>query len=177
MISRTWITCLACASSVTGRIQVGHELEQPVTFPCPHCGTEVRLTLILDEPPRVKIRWDENCKEGDKQGKIVNIGAGFTIAKDKLHEDMYFPSFDAPQLNLKGLQIPDGVEGPLVLDTSVASGTLPHAAEHWRMLQPGFFILASRRRGNDGRVPDFHPNLLDVRQMGQQRLIMGISNG
>ncbi len=135
MISRTLITCLACTKPITARIQVGHELEQPVSFPCPECGTEVRLTLVLDQPPRVKVRWDENCKAGNEEGAIINIGAGFTIAKDKLHEDLYFPSFDAPRIPIGDLQIPEGTEGPMVLDSPVVLGTLPYAAEHWRTIQ------------------------------------------
>ena len=135
MISRTWITCLACTKPITARIQVGHELEQPVSFPCPNCGTEVQLTLILDEPPRVKIRWGSNSEAGGKGGTIVNIGAGFTIPKDKLHADMYFPSFDAPRPNFEDHKIPAGVKGPLFVDIAVAMGTLPGAADHWRTLQ------------------------------------------
>lgn len=135
MISRTWITCLSCTKPITARIQVGHELEQPVSFPCPNCGTEVQLALILDEPPRVKIRWGTNSEEGSGEGAIVNIGAGFTIPKEKLHADMYFPSFDAPRPNFEDYKIPGGVKGRLVIDTAVAMGTLPYAADHWRTLQ------------------------------------------
>lgn len=135
MISRTWINCLACKKPITARIQVGHELEQPVSFPCPNCGTEVQLTLVLDEPPRVKIRWGLNAERGDQEGAVINIGAGFTIAKDKLHSDMYFPSFDAPKPNFADYQIPAGVKGPMFLDTAVALGTLPRAGEHWRTIQ------------------------------------------
>lgn len=135
MISRTWITCLACTQPITARIQVGHELEQPVSFPCPHCGTEICLTLILDEPPQVKVRWGENVEPGTQEGAIINIGVGFTIAKDKLHEDLYFPSFDAPRPRLEEYDIPDDLPGPLMLDAAVALGTLPRAAEYWRTLQ------------------------------------------
>lgn len=135
MISRTWIKCLACKKPITARIQVGHELEQPVSFPCPNCGTEVQLTLVLDAPPHVKIRWGLNAEHGDQEGAVINIGAGFTIAKDKLHSDMYFPSFDAPKPNIADYHIPFGVKGPIFLDTAVALGTLPHATERWRTIQ------------------------------------------
>ncbi|MHB1956060.1 MAG: hypothetical protein ACYCOU_20205, partial [Sulfobacillus sp.] len=135
MISRIRITCLACKKPITARIQIGYELEQPITFPCPNCGTEVQLTLLLDEPPRVKIRWGTNSEVGDQDGAVINIGAGFTVAKDKLHTDMYFPSFDAPKPNFSEHQVPAGFNGPMFLDTSVALGTLPYATEHWRTLQ------------------------------------------
>ncbi len=135
MISRTWITCLACRKPITARIQVGHEHEQPISFPCPNCGTEVQLTLLLDEPPRVKIRWGVNSEEGKEEGAVINIGAGFTIAKDKLHTDMYFPSFDAPRQRVAEHKIPAGHKGPFFVDTAVAMGTLPRATEQWRTLQ------------------------------------------
>ncbi len=134
MISRTWITCLACSKPITARIQVGHEVEQPVSFPCPHCGTPVQLTLILDQPPRVKIRWGENAEPGDQEGLVVNVGAGFTIAQDKLHQDLYFPSFDAPRPTDAEYDIPQGFPGPVVMDTAVALGTLPYAEKTWRTL-------------------------------------------
>lgn len=135
MISRTWIRCLACSKPITARIQIGHELEQPISFPCPNCGTQVQLTLILDEPPDVKIRWGDNSEPGTEEGAIINIGAGFTISKDRLHEDFYFPSFDAPRPDIQEYNIPPGTHGPLVLDTSVALGTLPYAEKTWRILE------------------------------------------
>ena len=135
MISRTPIKCLACKKPITARIQIGHELEQPITFTCPNCGTEVRLTLILDEPPRVKIRWEENCEAGNEEGAIVNIGAGFTISKDKLHQDMYFPSFDAPRPSTMDMEQAAQQTGRRFFDTAVETGTLPHAAADWKTLQ------------------------------------------
>jgi hypothetical protein len=153
VISRTWIKCLACNGSITARVQVGHESAQAVTFACPHCGTDIRLTLILDEPPNVKVRWDDNCESGDEEGKVVNIGAGFVIPRDKLHQDKYFPSFQAPrpdlsQLDLSKLDLPEG-EGPLLLDTSVALGTLPYAAESWRQLQQALRFRRTGQRANE----------------------------
>jgi predicted RNA-binding Zn-ribbon protein involved in translation (DUF1610 family) len=134
MINRTWIKCLSCEKPITARIQVGHEREQAVVFACPHCGTDIRLTLILDEPPLVKVRWDDNCDDGTEEGTIVNIGAGFTIPKDKLHLDKYFPSFDAPRPTGSEIHLPAGIQGPLLLDSAVALGTLPYAAEKWSVL-------------------------------------------
>lgn len=135
MISRTPLKCKTCQSTITARIQVGHELEQPISFPCPHCGTLVRLTLVLDQPPRVKVRWEENCEPSTAEGKIVNIGAGFTIPKDKLHQDMYFPSFDAPRPTKADLERINRQTGRRFFDTAVETGTLPHAAEDWKILQ------------------------------------------
>lgn len=135
MISRVRIICLACNKPTTARIQVGHELEQPVSFSCQHCGTEIRLTLLLDAPPHVKVRCDENCEQGKEEGPIINIGAGFMIAKDKLHDDMYFPSFDAPRPNMEDFVLPTDLKGPLLLDTTIMLGGLPQAADHWRTVQ------------------------------------------
>ena len=88
MISRIQITCLACQKPNTARVQIGHELEQALSFPCQHCGTEMRLKLILNNPPHVKVIFEENCEQGHEEGKITNIGAGFTIDKNKLHDDL-----------------------------------------------------------------------------------------
>lgn len=136
MISRTYVQCLTCSNPITARIQVGHELEQPHTFSCPHCGTDIKLTLILDEPPIVKMRWDDNCAIGTIEGKIINLGVGFTISKDRLNQDMYFPAF----FELPPVPIDDnggGVagDGPLFQDIAVGLGGLPRAADHWRVLQ------------------------------------------
>lgn len=141
MISRTLITCLTCKSPITARINIGHEVEQPVNFPCPDCGTEIRLNLLLDEPPRVKIRWDENCERGNTEGKVINIGAGFIIDKDMLHQDLIFPSFFAPRptdeefermrnqmIKIEGSNVRFG-------DASIAGGVLPYAEKHWKTLK------------------------------------------
>jgi hypothetical protein len=148
MISRTWIKCLACSKPITARIQVGHELEQPVSFPCPHCGTLVQLTLILDEPPRVKIRWGKNAAQGKEEGAIINVGAGFTIRQGKLHEDLYFPSFEAPRPNIEEYDIPHDLPGPILMDTSIALGTLPYAETKWRLLERGLRFHRTGQQDN-----------------------------
>lgn len=148
MISRTWIKCLSCEKPITARIQVGHELKQPVSFPCPHCGTPVHLTLLLDEPPRVKIEWGENAEEGNEEGAIVNVGAGFTIPIDKVHQDLYFPSFDAPRPNLEHLTIPDNLPGPIFIDTTIALGTLPYAEQSWQLLARGLRFHKTGQQDN-----------------------------
>jgi hypothetical protein len=140
--------CLACNKPITARIQVGHELEQPVSFPCPHCGTPVQLTLILDEPPQVKIRWDENAEPEKEEGAIINIGAGFTIPQDKLHEDFYFPSFEAPRPNIEEYDIPHDFSGLILMDTSVALGTLPYAEKKWRLLERGLRFQRTSQQDN-----------------------------
>jgi len=148
MISRTLIRCATCSKPITARIQVGHELEQPVSFPCPHCGTLVQLTLILDEPPRVKIHWGDNAESGGEEGAIINIGAGFTIPQDKLHKDRYFPSFDAPKPYLEDDEEPQALPGPIILDAQVGLGTLPYAESTWRNLQRALRFHRTRQQQN-----------------------------
>jgi hypothetical protein len=106
-----------------------------MTFACPHCGTDIRITLVLDEPPRVKVRWDENAEEGSEEGAIINIGAGFAVRKEKMHEDFYFPSFDAPRPTEADFPSIEHGKGPAFFDTAVVLGTLPHAAARWSVLQ------------------------------------------
>lgn len=156
MISRIWIKCHACRNPITARIQVGHELEQLVCFPCPHCGTQVQLTLVLDEPPRVKIRWGENAEAGDEEGTIINVGAGFTIAQDKINTDLYFPWFDAPRPNPKDFEIPDGLHGPIILDATEALGTFPYAEAKWRTLERALrFHRTGQQQNLDSQLDDF----------------------
>lgn len=134
MISRTYVQCLTCSKPLTARIQVGHEIEQPMTFPCPHCGTDISLTLILDEPPRVKVRWDSNCQKGNEEGKIINLGAGFTISKGWLHQDMYFPSFDQPEPRIPITRF-QAQSGPKIRDIFLCQGGLPRATDYWKIIQ------------------------------------------
>ena len=67
----------------------------------------------------VGLVWEENCEEGETEGTIVNVGAGFAIAKDKVHQDKYFPSFEMEPLlkkrlaELKAQWDEHGVDGPL----------------------------------------------------------------
>jgi len=141
MISRTLITCLTCKNPITARINIGHEVEQPVNFPCPDCGTEIRLNLLLDAPPRdllldapprVKIRWDENCEQGNTEGKVINIGAGFIVSKDMLHQDFIFPSFFAPRPTNEELE---KIRNQKFKDAAIAGGLLPYAEKHWKILK------------------------------------------
>lgn len=88
--------------------------------------------MLLDEPPRVKIRWEENAAPGTKEGAIINIGAGFTIAKEMLHKDLYFPSFDAIRPNLDMFNIPQG-----------------HSAHLW-LIQAWHWVLCHEQPSNGG---------------------------
>jgi len=142
MISRILITCLACHKPNTARVQIGHESEQSVSFLCPNCGAEMRLKLLLDNPPHVKVIFEENCEEGEEEGIITNIGAGFAIDKDNLHRDLYFPSFELMRENAKAMAAAvDEIElnineaGPVIFDTTIALGTLPRSAEYWKFLK------------------------------------------
>lgn len=94
MISRIYVLCQTCVGKTTARVQVGHEKVQPVVIACPHCGSEMRFSLLLNAPPAVGVQWDENCEEGSEEGVIVNVGAGFAISKERLNEDFYFPSME-----------------------------------------------------------------------------------
>jgi len=132
MILRTLITCLTCKNPITARINIGHEVEQPVNFPCPDCGTEIRLNLLLDALPRVKIRWDENCEQGNTEGKVINIGAGFIVSKDMLHQDFIFPSFFAPRPTNEELE---KIRNQKFKDAAIAGGLLPYAEKHWKILK------------------------------------------
>ncbi len=146
MISRTYVQCLTCEKPITARIQVGHEIEQPMTFSCPNCGTDITLSLVLDEPPTVKIRWDDNCKEGTEEGIVVNLGVGFSISKDMLNQDMYFPSFDLPRPRSSISRSADQV-GPEFRDIFVDLGGLPRAADYWKVIQKA---LRFHRTGQSG---------------------------
>ena len=162
MISRTLIKCLTCAGAITARIQVGHENLQAVVFPCPLCGTEVKLTMLLDAPPRVKINWDENCEVGSEEGAIVNVGAGFTISKDRVSDPYYFPSVDlVPMARMR--QFMDELEhkpadgsGPHLIDSSVALGNLPHSREGWKFIQKALrFNSTGQVALRDGQIDSF----------------------
>ena len=89
-----YVECLTCHGDITARVQIGSEQVQPVVIACPHCQTELRFDLQLQDPPNVGVQWIENCTGGTKEGKIINVGAGFAINKERVHDDMYFPSFE-----------------------------------------------------------------------------------
>jgi hypothetical protein len=92
----------------------------------------VALTLILDEPPNVKIVWGDNAELGADEGKIVNIGAGFTIPEDKVHLDNYFPWFEAPRIHAPDVPQSKGDESDNVSAHSVLA--FQGIAANWRMV-------------------------------------------
>ena len=151
MISRIYVRCLTCSGAVTARVQIGHESTQPVTFPCPHCASEIRIRLLLDKPPNVDIAWEENCEEGDVEGLIVNIGAGFAIAKDKVHQDIYFPSMEMHSLLMKRLAETEEKGGKAegdrlpMRDTMQHLGTIPHIQESWKIAQKAWHLHRTGR--------------------------------
>lgn len=126
MITRMYVSCKTCSQKIILRVQVGHELEQPHTIPCPNCNTDIRFKLLLDNPPNVKPIWEDNCEEIERNsdGKIVNVGAGFTIDKDMLHEDYYFPAFTEV---FKRQELPNGFV--------LGAGGISYAAERWKIMQ------------------------------------------
>jgi hypothetical protein len=130
-----------------------------MAFACPHCGTPIRLTLVLDDPPHVKIRFEENVEVGDEEGAIINLGAGFAVRRDKLHEDQYFPSFDAPQPTAEGLpDLPQG-KGPISFDMAVSLGTLPRASTQWGIVKRALrFHRTSQDEHRDVQIKSYWPN-------------------
>lgn len=151
MISRIYVRCLTCSGLITARVQVGHESLQPVTFSCPHCESELRFKLLLDNPPNVGISWEENCEEGDGEGQIVNIGAGFAIAKDKVNQDLYFPSFETlPMLRKQIAAVQEMLkdtkeDGPYVIDAPVHMGIVPYVLESWKLVQKAWRLHKTGR--------------------------------
>lgn len=150
MISRIYIKCTTCGGATTARVQVGMEPSQPVVIPCPHCDSEMRFTLLLNDPPNVSIRWDENVEEGQIEGPIVNVGAGFAIDKQRLHEDMYFPSMELIPLvhdRIKELSeslTRDG-SGPKWIDQGVVLGGSPSISEAWKVVQKAWRLHRTGR--------------------------------
>lgn len=153
MISRIYVRCLTCSGQITVRVQIGHESTQPVTFPCPHCESELRMRLLLSDPPNVGISWEENCEEGDAEGPIVNIGAGFAISKDKLHQEMYFPSFETLPMLRKQIAAVEAMledadantDGPSMLDASISMGIVPYVQDSWKLVQKAWRLHRTGR--------------------------------
>ena len=165
MICRIYVRCLTCTGAITARVQVGHESTQPVVIACPHCETELRFRLLLSDPPNVGLEWEENCEEGNEEGAVINVGAGFAIAKDKMHLDQYFPSFEMEPLLKKRLaELQDqlgeeGLDGPSFMDTAVHLGGVPYAQETWRNAQKVWRLHRSGRHElRDAQIDQFWAN-------------------
>ncbi|WP_445345972.1 hypothetical protein [Acinetobacter bohemicus] len=99
MISRIYFKCLTCDGFITTRTQISHGLKQKLNFLCPHCGTDSKLVLLLDEPPIVKISFNEleNLEyidmadvEEDKS-IVVNLSIDFTVPDEKSNKELYSP--------------------------------------------------------------------------------------
>lgn len=171
MISRIPLRCIACQCAASFRVQVGHELVQPVSATCPTCFTPIRLQLRLDVPPIVSVDFTENCEASADEGMVVNVGSGFVISREHLNEEAYFPSMDLPEPTdldrewLEAQQPRDG-DGPVMVDLTVLLGGLPMARERWRMLHNAyrFFRTGQQERmvaqlvdlfGEDALQPHF----------------------
>lgn len=134
MIVRRLLECETCEHQITARIQIGYDENQLISFLCPNCNTEIKLTLNLDDPPNVKMELGENCKIGKEEGTIMNIGAGFTISSEKLHSDFYFPSFDLPRPNLINMPTKNKNGGFTMIDMGLALGVFPNVSEAWKKI-------------------------------------------
>jgi len=110
MISRIYLECAGCAGHIIARVQVGYEESQPHSFACPHCDSLINITLDLRHPPNVLCDHDVSCSvsydRSFEDGKIVNLGVGFTISKSMVNEDFFSPALDffmrLEQLKKKG---------------------------------------------------------------------------
>lgn len=170
MISRIPLRCLACSNASSFRVQVGHELAQPVSTVCPACFTPIRLQLRLDNPPVVGVDFIENCEASADEGVVVNVGSGFVISRQRVHEEAYFPSMDLPkptelELEILETQRPPDAEGPLMVDLAVLLGGLPRAHESWRLLRNAYRFFRTDQQdrmvsqlvelfGEDARQPE-----------------------
>ena len=99
MISRIYFKCLTCNEFIITRTQISHGLKQELNFSCPHCETDSRLVLLLDEPPNVKVSFNEleNLEYIDKSyvdqhlAKVVNLSTDFTVPDEKSNTELYSP--------------------------------------------------------------------------------------
>ncbi|HAW7016875.1 hypothetical protein ACLD0Q_11845 [Acinetobacter baumannii] len=99
MISRIYFKCLTCNESIITRTQISHGLKQELNFVCPHCETDSRLVLLLDEPPHVKISFNEleNLEYieyelvDEGRAKVINLSTNFTVPDEKSNTELYSP--------------------------------------------------------------------------------------
>ena len=170
VISRIPLRCLACGNASSFRIQVGHELIQPISTACPTCFTPIRLQLRLNNPPMVDVDFTENCEASADEGTVVNVGSGFVISRQHLHEEAYFPIADLPKLTdleqeILEVQRPPNAEGRLMVDLAVLLGGLPRAHERWRLLRNAYRFFRTDQQdrmvsqlvalfGEEARLPE-----------------------
>jgi hypothetical protein len=97
---------------------------------------------------------EESCELTDEDGVILNIGSGFVISRDRIHDEKYFPSLDMPKPNEAELRAieearPRNATGPMLVDLSVVLGGLPDAVGHWRSIRNAYRFS---RTGQDERL-------------------------
>lgn len=161
VISRIYVKCLTCGGATTARVQVGHQTLQSAVIVCPHCESEMRFSLLLDAPPNVGLRWDENCEEGQEEGVIVNVGAGFAISKDRLHDDLYFPSMEMmplveEQLKKMLADHPDDQEGAKWLDQAMVLGGALQITDSWKIVNKAWRLhRTGRTELRDAQIAEF----------------------
>lgn len=93
-----YFKCSSCDGNIITRVQISHGLRQEIHFNCPHCETESKLVLLLDEPPEVKISYAEleNLEkiediENLSNQKIITLSSDFTIPDNCQNKELYFP--------------------------------------------------------------------------------------
>ena len=99
MISRIYFQCLTCDGFITTRTQISHGLKQELHFTCPHCEANSKLVLLLDNPPHVKISFNElenliYVESGDvdeKKSLVVNFSTDFTVPDEVRDKELYSP--------------------------------------------------------------------------------------
>ena len=99
MISRIYFQCLTCDGFITTRTQISHGLKQELHFTCPHCEANSKLVLLLDNPPHVKISFNElenliYVESGDvdeKKSLVVNFSTDFTVPDEVRNKELYSP--------------------------------------------------------------------------------------
>lgn len=99
MISRIYFQCLTCDGFITTRTQISHGLKQELHFTCPHCEANSKLVLLLDNPPQVKISFNElenliYIESGDideEKSLVVNLSTDFTVPDEVRNKELYSP--------------------------------------------------------------------------------------
>ena len=66
MNSNMTITCKTCEQDVDCRIGYSNRRIQPLAFSCPHCGSQLGITLDISHAPRSEFNFD-GCKPSEKQ--------------------------------------------------------------------------------------------------------------
>lgn len=138
MISRVPLTCLACSTPITARIQIGHEDRQRLSAVCPTCFTPFSMTLDLSHPPEIVPALVDGCRleEDDNEvAIIVNLGTGYVISRGRLHDDAYFPVVDMPKPTQDELA---GFGEARMIDLTIALGGMLDAQGKWRLLRNAY---------------------------------------